>query len=669
MVGTGDWVLAVDLGTTKTRAAYTAPGSREPVEVRIPPDNATWLASCVARDPDSGGWLVGKDAERLRTGWTGAFVQNAKRLLGQAEPHYFDGHPFSILEIVAQPLIHAAMIARAQAGHVFDRLALAAPVQFEEYRRELLLQAAELAGFPPSCVSIATEAEAAARTALGSSPADGTWLLFDMGGGTLDVALLRTRAGELRVLDAFGTDEVSGYVLDTAVMEHLRTAYASELAAGGSTGKDGRDQDAEQWREALLRDTAELAKTGVTTRGPGRATLADPQLRVVLSPEALRKLAAPAMDLALEKCEALLNQNGLQRQELKAVVCSGGSTRGPVIRELLSAPGTPVHDAAGTPELAVVHGLLASGARSRLFHPKTIRPANSSGVHVLRALAHTKQVTAVTFSPSGAYLATASGASVDVWSPADGTHLWTFAEHTEVVRALAFGPGDLLASSSDDQTVRLRSLGRDDTSRVLQAQAEAGVWAVAFSPDGSLLACGGRDNLVRLLAVNSGDQVLEPLSGHEAVVIQAGFAPDGSVLATAADHVVRIWDPADGTVRAVLNGHSSDVAALAFSPDSTRLATASHDGTVRIWEPDQGTCRQVFTQHTDYVRGVAFSPTGEFVASGDDDSVVRLWDPETGRELFTLTGHQGYVRSVAFSPDGTLLASGDDAQVRIWGLG
>jgi molecular chaperone DnaK len=362
MVSTGERVLAVDLGTTKTRAAYTSPDHPEQVLVEVPPDYANWLPSSVARDPDVGGWVAGRDAERLRVGWSKDFFQNAKRLLGQTQPHYIDEHPFSILEIVAQPLIYAATLARAQASHVFDRLALAAPVEWEGYRCDLLLQAGEMAGFPPSAISLTTEADAAARAVLGRTPPEGIWLLFDMGGGTLDIAVLQVKpkTKPLQILATLGTEDVSGYVLDTAIMNHLLATHGSELVPSGEDRVP--EGDTAQWRESLLRDAAELAKTGVTSRSPGRATLPEPQVRIVLQPDELRELAAPIMELALKKCEETLQKAGLQWEQLTAIVCAGGSTRSPIIRDFLAAKCT-VRDADGTPELAIVRGLLVPPGR------------------------------------------------------------------------------------------------------------------------------------------------------------------------------------------------------------------------------------------------------------------------------------------------------------------
>ena len=682
-MSTGEWVLAVDLGTTKTRAAYTTPTSREPVEVKIPPEYNTWLPSSVARDPDVGGWLVGQEAERLRTGWTGAFFQNAKLLLGQAEPHYFDGHPFSMLEIVAQPLIQVAAIARTQAGRVFDRLALAAPVQFEGYRSELLVQAGEMAGFPASRISLTSEAEAAARAALGPVPEDGTWLLFDMGGGTLDVALLRARAGGLQILDTFGTHEVSGHVLDSAIMEHLRAEYSIPpvKAAGSRSGSRSRPssesgsvspddraaQEAQQWRETLLRETAELAKTGVTSRGPGRATLSDPQVRVVLLPKTLQELARPIIDVAWEKCEHLLSENGLDSSEVTALVCAGGSTRSPIIRQLLAAQGVPLRDTAGTPELTVVRGLLTPALSSKIFHPKTIRASNVSGVHHLRTLPASGPVKAVAFSPSGSFLAAACENSVEVWNAADETKRWTYTDHAGQITSLAFARDDTLASSSLDQTIRLRTLGDNEAGQVFNVGVH--VHRLAFSPDGSRLVYGSDDNEAHVQAVRDiWTDSVESFTGHEAPVLAAAFSPDGSMLATAAAKSLRLWDAQDGTVKAVLTEHPHPILTLGFAPDSSKVVTACQGGQIRLWNVRSGRCEQAL-QLSKAVRSVAYSPTGEFLAAADDAGRVELFNSESGESLSTLSGHTGYISSVAFSRDGTLLASGDNKQVIVWGLG
>jgi hypothetical protein len=194
---------------------------------------------------------------------------------------------------------------------------------------------------------------------------------------------------------------------------------------------------------------------------------------------------------------------------------------------------------------------------------------------------------------------------------------------------VAFGTGHLLASASDDGTVRLWEATTGRPGPVLLAH-EGGAFGVAFDPAGTTLATIGWDGAVRLWDATTGQAIRQLGTTVQRMSIRFGDA-------------------------------------LAFDRDGRRLAAASDDGTVRVWEIASGNEILVLRGHTREVNGVAYSPDGRRLVTGAADHTIKLWDAATGEEMFTLRGHTGGVLGLAFSPDGQrIISTGADGMVRAW---
>ncbi|MBD2731696.1 pentapeptide repeat-containing protein [Nostoc sp. FACHB-892] len=319
------------------------------------------------------------------------------------------------------------------------------------------------------------------------------------------------------------------------------------------------------------------------------------------------------------------------------------------------------------------------------------------GQQVLTLQGHTGWILAVTFSPDGKMLASCSHDSlIRLWdmqridsepsNPAtlaevsDSSHLPvtclnTLRGHFGQVWTIAFSPdGQLLASGSDDQTIRLWNAHDGTCLTVLQGHT-GGVTSVSFSPNGQMLASASEDASIRLWSVDHGT-ILKTLSGHTRWVWAVAFSPDGQSLASGSeDCTIRLWEVKTGTCRKTLQGHTGWVTSLSFSPNGQTLASGSEDASVRLWSVQDGTSFKRLQGHNNCVWAVAYAPSagsannpdGQTLASGSVDLSVRLWDVQNGTCLKTFQGRTNGVRSVSFSPDGSMLASGGyDALVRLW---
>jgi WD40 repeat protein len=257
--------------------------------------------------------------------------------------------------------------------------------------------------------------------------------------------------------------------------------------------------------------------------------------------------------------------------------------------------------------------------------------------------------------------------------------------HSGVVSAVTFSPdGSLLASASWDNTIRLWNTSDPNNPQPVgqPLRGHTGfVTSVAFSPDGKTLASSSADKTVRLWNLTTPTDVKEltaPLTGRE--FKQVAFSPDGRTLAAAGDDgTVRFWDVTDRCAPhagAVLSGHTGPVRAIAFSPNGRTLASASNDKTVRLWDvADPAHAQQVgpSTGFTNFANAVAFDPAGSLLAVSGLDGAIQLWnvaDPARPvRVADPLPAHYGASLSVEFDDDGTTLASvSDDGTAKLWNL-
>ncbi|CAE7901350.1 unnamed protein product, partial [Symbiodinium microadriaticum] len=127
------------------------------------------------------------------------------------------------------------------------------------------------------------------------------------------------------------------------------------------------------------------------------------------------------------------------------------------------------------------------------------------------------------------------------------------------------------------------------------------------------------------------------------------FATPGNLIATSsADHEIRIWETASGSLVRVLSGFAVSVCCIAFAPSGDLLAATGADGQARLWNIQTGEALLCVGGHQDVATGVAFAADGQCIATCSSDGTAVLWNIESGCREATLEGHSEAVMAATF---------------------
>jgi len=341
-----DRPVGIDLGTTNSEIALLHPSEKD-VFIYADRFGRRTVPSAVAWDPKAERLLVGH-AARARRGRTPPPVESIKRKMGQREP--VDVGPRALLpEEVSSKILeelrdrmreHLASQAEEGIEMRVARAVITVPAYFDAPQVEATRKAGELAGL--EVLGILQEPTAAAiyhtwKSRLG----DGNFLVYDLGGGTFDVSVLRCVGGEYQVLAIDGDNYLGGDDFDRKFAEHLRKDLAGR---GYALDLDVRGDDGDRARFGRLVHLAQEIKESLSTSDVvhvSKQDLLEDKNGEAMSYEAevgrddYERVIADLVDTTIACCERALARSRevaeVGIEQIDHVVLVGGSTRVPLV--------------------------------------------------------------------------------------------------------------------------------------------------------------------------------------------------------------------------------------------------------------------------------------------------------------------------------------------------
>jgi len=340
--------FGIDLGTTNSLIARFVKGQ---IEIfKNPSGFKDSLPSVVAYRKDR--IIVGEKALEYQEKDPANVVGRFKRKMGTAE-----GFKIKSLGQTRTPIDLSAEVLKelkgfVHTGQTVDAAVITIPASFDTMQCNATKQAAEQAGFKQVVLlqePIAASLAYANKRKEKEMP-EGKWLVYDLGGGTFDVALVRTEHGELKILDHEGDNFLGGVDFDSSIVEGLIIPKLEQSGTFADLANQMKSQDGKHnnlWAKCLHK--AEEAKIELSSKLSSEIEIEvtddlDDQHDVVFSVTRsdFENLIKASIDRTADMIKAILTRNNLSSKDLNFVLMVGGSTLVPLVRqrvgELLNIP-------------------------------------------------------------------------------------------------------------------------------------------------------------------------------------------------------------------------------------------------------------------------------------------------------------------------------------------
>jgi molecular chaperone DnaK (HSP70) len=350
-----DEIVGIDLGTTNSEIAIYRNGRPD---VLADARGRFILPSVVALS-ETGELLVGEEARNQFLLYPERTVRSIKRRMGSDDKVHLGERDYTPQEISAMILSRLKEIARQALGWPVRKAVITVPAYFSDAQRQATREAGEIAGL--EVVRIINEPTAAALVYEAAQHQGKRILVYDLGGGTFDVSVVRIEGGVVEVISSHGNNHLGGDDFDHKivehVLEHLKLKHSVDIS--GEVRAMARVSRAAEAAKRQLSDHpfARVQEEYLTERDG-----APVNLDLELARHDYEAMIAPFIEETLGAIHIALESAALTASQVDEILLVGGATRTPMIRRRLMEVFGNEPRGEVDPDLCVALGAAIQGA-------------------------------------------------------------------------------------------------------------------------------------------------------------------------------------------------------------------------------------------------------------------------------------------------------------------
>lgn len=334
--------LGIDLGTSNSAVVGHIDGATRLFKTS---DGTDVLPSVIYLDK-RGHRFIGKSAYDRLLSAPQNVAQGFKRSMGTKNPISLAGQTWTPVECSAEIIKALVGQAMTEAGNQeVEGVVITTPAAFNQMQSEDTIAAARLAGLEK--VSLLQEPVAAALAAIAhSKQKDGVFLVYDLGGGTFDLALVMSTAGVVNVIAHEGINMLGGRDFDRIIFDSIVRPWLTQTF---NLPADFQRSDKYSHLADVCRHAAEKAKIQLSasstasifaTEDEVRATDEDGEeiyISIDLTREQMTDLIKDRIDDSIALCRKIITANGYKNDDISKIVPIGGPSKMPIIRDMLES--------------------------------------------------------------------------------------------------------------------------------------------------------------------------------------------------------------------------------------------------------------------------------------------------------------------------------------------